>query len=247
MRTGILLFGLLALLAGAVAADSTSITGPANTDDAMINQWGNSGNDNFGASTTLTLQLDSSNRVLLKYDLSGISGTVTACSLIVYYDWTNATTTLNFYRITSSWNEGDMTGAVVTSGHHGVTWYKRNDYYTGEGTDVAWTAAGGDRTYRFNVSLAGGGGGWRTLTADSMTADVQYWVNNSAANFGWMLQISSGYNGASIHSSEATEKPRLWVQYAPGSGTAPIIRAIHNSIRPVRIHATSGSDNIHRP
>jgi len=173
---------------------------------------------------------------------------VTACTLFVFWNWSDAATNLSFYRVSSSWVEGDMDNAEPSTGHHGVTWNNRDDFASGDGADVAWTTAGGDRVFRFTVSIGSGGGRQVAICHDSLKADVQYCVGNGAGNYGWMLQTPSGYNGASVNSSEASSNPpRLWVQYIPSGAATVVHRSIHGPSGAVHVQAASGADKIQRP
>jgi hypothetical protein len=131
------------------------------------------------------------------------------------------------YPLSRNWGEGTQGAGSGTAGS-GQGFPTPSDGTTATWThaflaDQLWTTVGGDfaATPSATALVAGTVGSpftWGSTAA--MVADVQGWLNNSAANFGWMVlgdevDVSSF---RSFHSREATNaalRPALTVTFTP--------------------------------
>lgn len=142
-------------------------------------------------------------RAMLEFDLTGIdpSATLLSASLSLYADRAPNTVAraISLYRLTADWGEGPSNpvstpGQGVDAQPGDATWFYR--YYA----DPArmWTSAGGAGDF---VATASGSTvvaaelNWYTWSATAgsstnagMLADLQTWLTNPDANFGWMLR-----------------------------------------------------------
>ena len=115
---------------------------------------------------------------------------------------------LNSWGQTDSFQNGGM-GAEAKAGD--ATWYYR---FYGDDTKK-WANPGGD--YSGTVSASSivsddlGGGQAFTWAAAQMIADVQGWLDNAAANFGWFIlgDESRGQSAKRFNSRESTAAPNV--------------------------------------
>ncbi len=115
-------------------------------------------------------------------------------SAILHYTVTNTGASANVNEIAVNWAETDTYNNF--GGEAGV---QDNEYGTARGS--ATGAATGDQTLDVTASLAA-------------------WVNNPAANLGWIFR-PTGTDGVDLRSSEyatTAERPRLVVQFTPPGG-----------------------------
>lgn len=137
--------------------------------------------------------------------------------------------TVRLHRVTADWGEGSSVapmggggGAPATAGD--ATWNTRIF------NTANWTTPGGDFAPAVSASQpVSGSAGTATFTSSGLAADVQAWVNNPAANFGWIL-IAQDESGPAVRfaSRESSLGPSLLVDYTAGTGggdTAPSFTA----------------------
>jgi hypothetical protein len=162
-------------------------------------------------------------RSVLKFDFSSIpsGSTINSVSLSLSLDRSHGgsmATTL--HRVSASWGEGasnagnasNGAGAVAMPGD--VTWHHR--FYP----DVLWNTPGGDFDATSSASTTVSGANFYTWSSNTMKADVQNWLNNPAANFGWLLKSPETTNGTakrfiSGDSFNTFQVPMLTVNYTP--------------------------------
>ena len=162
-----------------------------------------SADNNLGASLDLaagTTAHGEKSRALIKFDLTGVvptNATIATATLTITVTRTpgsgGAGSVFDLRRMLGDWAEGThgasgQSGAAAAANE--TTWNARffpatlwNQPGGGPGVDFstnvsASVAVGGTATYAFKSTPA-------------LVADVQAWMNNSAANFGWLLITES--------------------------------------------------------
>lgn len=177
----------------------------------------------FGNATAVTVDLDDNGasgnqpvQGLIRFDdLFGSAvgqipagATITSAVLTLYTGASSgdsSSTSTSLYRMLTSWNESS-------------TWNSLSGGISANGTEAAAVADG-----TVTPSVLG------AAVTFNVTATVQAWVNNSAANFGWAL-LANGTNGWWWNSSEAsnsTLRPALTINYttSPGTNQPPVVNA----------------------
>lgn len=128
-------------------------------------------------------------RGIIRFDLTAIppGSTITAVTLTMSVSRSaGGTQPVALHRALSSWGEGTSDagaeeGSGAASKPNDATWIHR--FFP----DTFWINAGGDFAASASASTNAGSSSvsWST---SQMIADVQSWVNNSGANFGWVLK-----------------------------------------------------------
>jgi hypothetical protein len=138
--------------------------------------------------------------------------------------------TVRLHRVLAEWGEGtsaapmgEGVGAPATAGD--ATWTARIL------NTANWTTPGGDFAPAVSASQpVSGGSGNAVFSSAGMVADVQAWVNNPAANFGWIL-VAQDETGPAVRfaSREGAPAPALLIDFTTGPGgggnIAPAITA----------------------
>jgi hypothetical protein len=144
-----------------------------------------------------------------------------------------ATSLIGLHRVTSTWGEGETQRSVPPTDSFAqigqgadaldgdVTWDAR--FYSAAAPEL-WNAPGGD----FVAAASAGQDMGRTVNAPvtwpstvAVVNDVQNWIANQAANFGWLLMhddetISASFRGFySCDVATAAYHPKLTVVYEP--------------------------------
>ena len=224
------LAGVLVFFQPALAqADSISIRPVADTTLIEVAPDNNLGGGTFfNAGTTA---IGTRNRALLLFDLGT---TIPAGSIITSAELVmdvvgqprsgQQNSTFSLRRVLQSWGEG-----VQVSGDDGpgrgspavpgeATW---NDRFN---STTAWSQPGGQSGVDFSGTLSSsafvGGVGAEVVFVSSpaLITDVQFWVNNPTANFGWMLKTESEGIAKTARSFAARETgfgPVLKVEFTP--------------------------------
>ncbi len=167
---------------------------------------------------------NNSRRALLSFDIAGkipAGSTIESVELSLLLTRTmNGFQPMELYRLTADWGEGlsnapgeEGMGAPAEVGD--ATWFSR--FFDTED----WTNAGGDfaptpsalRVVDFEGRYVWG-------STEEMVEDAQRWLDNPAANFGWILignEIGPGTSKrfASRDSTVAETRPFLTVTYTP--------------------------------
>lgn len=121
-------------------------------------------------------------RGLLRFDLAGnipAGSTINSATLTLTDTATSnvgVNSTFDVHRVLAEWGEGTNDGTPAVVGQ--ASWNDR----LGPGTP--WTTAGGDFTATASAAQAVTGNGAYNFTSALLAADVQFWVNNAASNFG---------------------------------------------------------------
>lgn len=159
---------------------------------------------NFGSATSLRVDGNPQNSTLLRWDLSSLppGTTVTGVSMVFHVSDT-ATSPYAIYALTRGWSEGEATWPLAAAGS-------------------PWMSAGaaavpGDREASQVGSLAASAEGALTVPLNAHgIGKVQEWVNQPAANHGFIIQnysLSSGCDLVSSESADLSERPMLLVTY----------------------------------
>ena len=129
------------------------------------------------------------------------------------------------HRLFADWGEGTSNtgnsqqgrGEPPTSGD--ATW--NHTFFPGS----FWTNPGGDYSMTVSAStLVGGTGTYNWGSTSGMVADVQFWLDNPAQDFGWIVigdetQIETAKRFATKENTNngGQDKPKLVVNFTPGS------------------------------
>lgn len=235
----------LALLAGIILTDSQ----PAAAATAVINpskdntlyeyvQAGTCtetpepfGDCSNGAGTRFFAGTTDRNRIrrgVLAFNIAGsipAGSTITSVSLSMNMTRaaTNTARIIELHKLLADWGEGasdapgqEGKGAQATTNPSDATWRYR--FYN----TVLWAAFGGDFSGTVSASQSVGANGSYTWGSTSqMVADVQSWLNNPSANFGWLVKgdESTSPTTKRFESRESGTPPALTINYTPPVST----------------------------
>lgn len=169
-------------------------------------------------------------RGVLAFTIAGnipAGASIDSVQLTLYADKVAQTVAFNvgLYRLLTNWGEGTSNtgnsqqgrGELPTAGD--ATWH--HTFYPGQ----FWSLPGGDYTLTASAVRSVGNVGFYTWGSTSgMVADVQAWLNNGAANFGWVIigtetTTQTAKRFATRESTGQTSgvswKPKLVVNYTP--------------------------------
>ncbi len=135
----------------------------------------------------------------------------------------------SLHRLLADWGEGaSNAGAPGGTGIHAeagdATWLHR--FYDSD----LWSSPGGDHDAASSASIAVGVSGLHTWTSAQMAEDVQRWLDDPAASFGWVLigdesEMQTAKRYDSRENALVANRPRLDVTYDPpiplDSGSVP--------------------------
>ena len=132
--------------------------------------------------------------------------------------------TISLFAVTDAWGEGTTpvsatiggTGQGVAASPGDATWNQRMF------GSVNWTTPGGDHVATASASLAVNNvfqGAYTWGSTAQLVADVQNWLNNPSANFGWEM-INNDESGSQTFRSfytkewsDASMRPQLMITY----------------------------------
>lgn len=219
---------LTAFLTLATDVMADTITAVAARDNTLYQTTDGSLSNGAGiylfAGRTAQLESLSRRRALLYFNLAGLippGSTVDSATLSLHMSRSiSASELVGVHRVSASWGEGvsDAPGEEGTGGASATddaTWlHTRFDTET-------WSTPGGDFTAIASAMLnVVGLGPYSWPSTQAMIGDVQSWVDDPSANFGWALV---GYEGAvatakrfdSRENSIAENRPMLTVEFTP--------------------------------
>lgn len=221
--------GLALLLAAALIgrADTTNLTAVADT--SLHSFFPDS---SFGGGTSFTSggrNMGGHARALLRFDIAGrvpVGATINSAQLtltVINVSGVNGpNSTFDLHRVLAGWGEGagdDRVGSLAQAGD--ATWSHRL------APNTAWSSAGGDYLGTASANLSVAGLGNYIFSAAGMAADVQMWLDNPAANFGWLLRSQAETTLGTIRRfagrTSPANAPVLVVDY---SLTAPPLPAV---------------------
>ncbi|MEX0601221.1 MAG: DNRLRE domain-containing protein [Rhodothermales bacterium] len=127
-------------------------------------------------------------------------------------------TVFSIHRLTRSWGEGSSDagapGGQGTQAESGdATW--THAFFDTEN----WATAGGDYADDASATVSVGGDEWYAASSDGLVADVQAWVDDPEANFGWIFvgdELTSG-SARRVDSGDNPDesvRPQLTVSYS---------------------------------
>ncbi len=194
-----------------VAADNTIYQTPSGNSNAL-GQNIFSGTNGGG----------SPRRGLIKFDPGAAipaGATITAVTLTLNCNNTRTIAdNVSLHTLTSDWGEGtsdaggtgDGVGVAATT--NDATWLTR--FFP----SIPWTTAGGDFNSTASASTSINATGFFTWSTASMVSDVQSWLNNPAANYGWILlcnesTIATARRFASRQNTVMANRPSLSITY----------------------------------
>lgn len=233
LRRTICLSLLAVTVAAPVSADVVNVfayrdnTLYESSNGSLSNGAGNS----IFAGRTLQFQ-DSLRRALLAFDVAGAvpaGSTIVSATLRLYcIQSVSGDQPMTLHRTLQDWGESTSNADGIGGGGGGAfampgdaTWL--HTFSPGG----LWTNPGGDFDAVASASaLVGGGGAIYQWSSAQMALDVQSWLDNPAANFGWTLLGNETFDGSAkrFASRETTNifaiKPTLVVEYIPEPATA---------------------------
>jgi|GEM_PF-1582620 len=213
------------LLYAAARADVVSI--PAAKDNTLYDSFSGDRSNGAGAHlfTGRTAELfNNRRRAVVAFDLTGVippESTLNSVSLRLFMSRTPTATatTTQLHRVLTDWGEGasdasgaEGTGAPAQPGD--ATWI--HTFRPGS----LWTDPGGDFQPAVSAAAAVGAVGFYTWSSDQMVDDVQFWIDNPALNFGWLLlgnetAIRTARRFDSRENPLKAQQPELIVDFTP--------------------------------
>jgi hypothetical protein len=170
-------------------------------------------------------------RGVLAFDIAGnipAGSAILGVTLSLNMSMTPSVTprTTELHKLLADWGEGtsqasgeEGMGAPATT--NDATW--RHRFFD----TIFWTTEGGDFSATVSASQSVGAVGMYTWSSSQMVADVQSWLNNPAANFGWLVlgDESEGATAKRFDTRESASPPVLTIIYRPaGSRPTPTPR-----------------------
>ncbi len=181
----------------------------AGTHDTYINSG--SSKTNYGSSSTLTVDGSPDKAALFKWDVSAIPAGSTVTSAVIELNISNAATdTYQVYALNRAWDELSATWQQFAAGQNWSTAGASGSADRGSAS-LGSISASNTGTYRITLNAAG-------------IAAVEAWVNNPAANFGVIIQdysVSNRFDARSSETSNASQRPKLLIDYTPPGSTTP--------------------------
>jgi hypothetical protein len=164
-------------------------------------------------------------RAIVAFDLTSIpAGSAVQSATLTLYNTAPRSTTVpvGLYRVLADWGEGSSKasnegrGAPATPGD--ATWL--HQFFP----DTFWSTDGGDFTGVPSDAQSVPTMGFYSWSGPDVVADVQAWVDEPSANFGWVLvgdetSVGSMKWFATRENSVTEQHPVLTVEYTPGSPT----------------------------
>jgi hypothetical protein len=221
------------LLAPAPAALGEVVTLGASKDNTLYESstgsLSNGAGEHFFAGRTDIISAGSIRRAVIAFD---VAGSIPAGARITRVDLTlNMSRTIaglqpvSLHRLLAGWGEGTSNplgeeGGGVASATGDATWIHRFFDTT------RWTTPGGDFVATPSTTVQVGLiGGYTFLSTPAMVADVQAWLDNPAANFGWILRgnesaLSTTKRFDSRNNLVASARPGLTVEFSTGTTAA---------------------------
>ncbi|MEM7514256.1 MAG: DNRLRE domain-containing protein [Bacteroidota bacterium] len=203
----------------------------ASKDNTLYESGSGSASNGVGAELFVGRTNQANNRLrraLVQFDLSSIpaGATIESATLNVFVGRSapgsgNQASTL--HKLTSDWGEGtsnggSLAGQGTSATENDATWVHAFSPAT------TWATAGGDFESSPSASTDLGSVGAYSYTSEDMAADVQSWLDDADANFGWMIRGNETVNRTaklliSRESSNADRRPTLVVTYTGGNAT----------------------------
>ncbi len=191
---------------------------------------------NYGQSKTLTVGRGGNSNLIIAFDLSAIPPNSSVISATLSLNSLtpgggNCITPgtqvrrINLFRMVKNWDEGNQNaGPINAAGKHGATGQYAFQYFTGEGTNIAWAGlglqAGSDYAPLAESFSDVLNPGWYTW---DISALARAWVRGELPNYGAALVDESGYSAsncdyrefASSQALNQAQRPILRIRYNP--------------------------------
>ncbi len=173
-------------------------------------------------------------RGVIKFDVAAIpvGSTIQSVTVKLYCSKSGSGSAfvVNLKRLTQSFGEGSsfsFGGGGSPPSIGDATWIHRSY------PNLYWTVPGGDFVAAASASKSVSGTGPYTWTSTPLlVSDVQGWVNNSAVNYGWLVQGNEvtlqSVKRFDTHEAAASTQPILTVTYAP---PAPMIGDLNGDLK----------------
>lgn len=223
-RVELLVVVTAGILAACVTAHADTVTLGALKDNTLYESpegaLSNGAGQYFFAGETGNTTGGKHRRGLVAFDVGGIpaTATITGVSLTLHMSRTvSGPQNIRLHRVLADWGEGTSDagrgeGGGTTPTTKDATWVHR--FFTTE----TWSSPGGDFDPTPSATLSVNQQGDYTWSGSGLVADVQSWVNGTAANFGWILvgnevSITTAKRFDSRENTNAAFRPRLVINY----------------------------------
>ncbi len=166
-------------------------------------------------------------RGVLAFDVAGsipAGSTITSVTLTMNMSRTKTSTvrTVELHKLLADWGEGTSNagqneGVGTAATTNDATW--RHRFFSA----VLWALQGGDFSGTVSANQSVGATGTYSWSSAQMAADVQAWLNNPAASFGWVVlgDESTDTTAKRFDSRESSNPPVLTIQYTPPATPTP--------------------------
>lgn len=162
-------------------------------------------------------------RALVWFDISSVvpaGATIESVELTLTMNRTaTAVEPVMVHRVNADWGEGSSDAAAnegrgANAAAGDVTWLHTFS------PDQMWQTEGGDFVSEASAQLNVAGNGSYTWISDSLTADVQAWIDNPESNFGWVLtgdeeNSKTAKRFASREHASEDARPTLVITFTP--------------------------------
>lgn len=168
-------------------------------------------------STKYTTYDNDRTNILIKFDLSGITGTVDVISSTITMTQTSGSgaDAVCFYRLLRDWVVGEATWNIYSTGNN---WASAGGAYNNSDRDPDLTAS------LSNVTSAQA----YDFTGEQLCQDVEDMINGTVDNYGWIICVPTVQTDGQSHvwasADNATEssRPKLTITYTTSGGETTV-------------------------
>ncbi|UCD34906.1 MAG: multicopper oxidase family protein [Nitrospiraceae bacterium] len=165
-------------------------------------------------------------RSLLQFDIAGnvpAGSTINSVTLTMTVNRAgdNQDAAMFIHRVSKLWGEGTATCGPRGGGQGDPAGVGDATWLDAEFNITSWATAGGDYGTASASAVVGSGNGsqgvWVSTANPAMIEDIQDWLDNPAANFGWILIGDEARNSTTrrFSSREGTVPPALQIDFTP--------------------------------
>jgi hypothetical protein len=236
MRWKLFCLGLTLIVPMVHSAAAASVAIQPSKDNTLIqqtnpaSQLSNGQGDIFVGRTNqdgpgATIATISTRRGLEAFDVAGnvpAGATITGVTLTMRdVMGLNGDPSVELHRLLQDWGEGAsfQSGGMGAAAQNGdATWLYTFFNFASPGSSPTWSTPGGNFSATVSASAVifddlGGGQlfSWSSASNPLMITDVQFWLDNPAANFGWLLKDNEalGQTAKRFNSGESTLSPNV--------------------------------------